>query len=192
MKFFAYASAGLLLLLAAGALYSTRLVRQVGPSDAASTELSMAALGEDIVRYLTITPEKTGEWQGELPAGEYEFRVRVKATSPTDAGQNTTVSKGPNDSFVFTSDGQEIGRVVLSYEFELDILEEQRGLSSGSLASTRVGPGAFIVGTDMWVGQHRGGAGAFRVSARAEGSVEVADIVAAVGHGAPAKVSSAL
>ena len=61
MKFFAYASAGLLLLLAAGALYSTRLVRQVGPSDAASTELSMAALGEDIVRYLTITPEKTGE-----------------------------------------------------------------------------------------------------------------------------------
>ncbi|MBT7101597.1 hypothetical protein HN937_29735, partial [Candidatus Poribacteria bacterium] len=112
----------------------------------------------------------------------------------TYADQDTIISDGPgkDDVFVFTSAGQEIGRVFLSYEVELDVPEEQRGLSSGSTASTRVATNAFIVGMDMWVGQHRGGAGVFRVSARAEGQGEVEDIVAAVGHGAAVKVSSAL
>ncbi|MEO2006954.1 MAG: hypothetical protein ABGY41_23005, partial [Candidatus Poribacteria bacterium] len=166
----------------------TRAASDVGPID-----LGLAALGEDVVQYLTTTPEGAAEWQGDLPAGEYELRVRVKATSTKDSSQEMIISGGAQrqDVFVFAAEGEEIGRVYLSYEYEVDVPDDQRGLTSASAASARTSFNSFIVGVDVWIGQHRGGAGAVRVSARSEGMVEVNDIVAAIGHGGPVKLSAA-
>lgn len=192
MRYFAYGSLALMLLLAAGALFYMPIARQASVVE--PIELSLGALGEDVVQYLATTPEGTAEWEGDLPRGEYELRVRVKATSTKDVTQETIVSGGPqkDDVFVFTADGEEIGRVYLSYECEVDVPDEQRNIGSSSAASTRASSNSFIVGMDLWIGQHRGGAGAVRVSARAEGMVEVADIIAAIGHGGPVRVSAAL
>ena len=191
MRYFAYGSIGLMVLLAAGVFVYMPLTRTA--SDVGPVELSLGALGEDVVQYLTTTPEGVAEWQGDLPAGEYELRVRVKATSTKDATQDTIISGGSEreDVFVFTADGEEIGRVYLSYEYEVDIPENQRGLASASVASTRASFNSFIVGMDLWIGQHRGGAGTIRVSARSEGMVEVNGIIGAIGHGGPVKVSAA-
>ncbi len=195
MRSFGYAFVALFGLAAAGALMYMTVARhevrvEVGPE----VEFGLAALGEDVVEYLVSTPENTGRWQGDLAAGAYELRVRVKATSDTRADITTTVSDGPDggEVFVFTYDDEEVGRVYVSYEFGVDVPDDERGIGGGSLDSKRVDKNTHVIGLDLWVGDHRGGAADVRVAARAEGAVHVDDIVAAIGPTAPVRVSAAL
>ncbi len=193
MRLFGYAFV-VLFALSAGAMVFMTVTRHEARVEPVEAEFGLGALGEDVIEYLISTPENTGRWQGDLAAGAYELRVRVRATSDTDAVITTTTSDGEDGSevFVFTSGDEEVGRVYVSYEFELDVPEDERGIAGGSLGSTAVGENTHVIGLDMWVGDHRGGDADVRVAARAEGSVHVDDIVAAIGPTEPVRVSAAL
>jgi hypothetical protein len=193
MKLFGYAFVGLFGLAAAGALMYMTFARHEVVVESSQAEFGLAALGEDVVEYLVSTPENTGRWQGDLAAGAYKLRVRVKATSDTRAEITTTTSAGADgEVFVFTAGDEEIGRVYVSYECDVDTPQDEHGIRGGSLESTRINGNSHVIGLDMWMGDHRGGDADIRVSARAEGAVHVDDIVAAIAPTTPMRVSSAL